>query len=226
MNALMSIIAAEDASLPVEDEDRKLLLLDYIRQTGFKRILNQIVSAQVTQGFKTLSVLSYYPGEGRTFLVSALAVGYARYLDTRVLILDTINQTRQRSLYLEPLLGRYQSDTYRKLRNREPGSVELLSTKSIEQGVSESSDFQLGSYLNEIKDQYDIILLDTCPLGSVTTENLDPIILAQYTDTSIFLTSPRSLNRDCLSQVEEELEHYGVNLLGTVYNSGNSKGAR
>src|SRR5690242_2502539 len=85
--------------------DFKNALLDYVRYTEFKRLLNQIINAQKRDGFKTLAVLSEHPQEGKTFFVSTLALGFATLLGKRVLIVDTISQTRNRSLYLDRIFG-------------------------------------------------------------------------------------------------------------------------
>src|SRR5262249_44057334 len=81
-------------------QDAREVLSDYIRDPRFKRLFDQVASAQARGCLKSLAVLSGYPGEGKTFLVSVLALGYATFLRRRVLILDTISQTRNESFYL------------------------------------------------------------------------------------------------------------------------------
>src|SRR6185295_2490579 len=76
-------------------------LLDYVRFTEVKRLIHQVHSVQKKKGAKTIAILSLRPGEGKTFLVSALALGYAMLLKKKVLIVDATTQTLNGYLFVD-----------------------------------------------------------------------------------------------------------------------------
>jgi len=192
------------------------VLNDYIRHTDFKRILNRIVTVQAERELRGISVISQHEGEGKSFFVSALALAYTRYLYSRVLIVETIRQTKSRSLYLECLFGEPLADS-------EPGYIDLVSTESFNDGDFDMADFQIGAYLKKAQQSYDLVLLDTCSLDNRDRDNLDPMIVSSYVDGAILLTSPKSRDSMKIKGTCKQLEEFGVHLLGTVFNPGAGK---
>ena len=195
-------------------------LTSYIRHTEFKRLFNQILTAQEQGGFRSLAVLSEFPGEGRSFFVSGLALAYARYLPSRVLIVDSVNQTVGKCLYLESVLGVHEPELVGGRSLAEPGRIDLVSTRTNGSGSYDSSDFQIGRYVEAMRDRYDVIIVDTCSLNSVGQHYIDPVIIAHQVDATILVTSLRSYERPILQRIKQKLKRYGIVPLGTVFNSG------
>jgi Mrp family chromosome partitioning ATPase len=188
---------------------------EYLAYTECKRLLNQIVVNQQKQGFKTVAVLSNMAREGKSFFVLSLALGYATLLGKRVLVVDVVNQTSDRSLFRETILGEERTE-----QGVACGLVELLSTRNKDGRSAEATDFQIGPYVDSIKDLFDLVLYDTCALDSATKENIDPVIIARSADVSILVTSPRSIGGDLISRTKERLERWDIKLLGMVFNDG------
>ena len=215
-------------TLPVPKSKRgESPFLDYIRYSEFKRLLGQLSALVDRDGIKTMAILSEYPQEGKTFFVSAMALGYASLLNKRVLIVNTVVQVQNQSLYIKkiyedqleyaPFLGGR--------KTRASRMIELISPE-MDGGDSDSADtadFQIGNYINTLKDNYDLILLDTCALTASNKKNIDPIVIARQADASILLTSDRSLNRESLSGVKNVLSQWHVRLAGTIHNTGPKK---
>ena len=195
-------------------------LNDFIKHTEVKRLINQILSAQAKSGFRSLAVLSEYPGEGKTFFVAALALAYARLLPSRVLVVNTVVQPRSRGLFLESILGMHAPVSRQTRGLVEPGRVDLITTHGDDFGPFDSSDFHVASYIEGLASRYDVVLVDTCAMSAAEKENIDPIIVAKHADTSVLVTSPRSLDRSSLNRVKRKLRRYGIRPLGTVYNTG------
>jgi hypothetical protein len=63
---------------------------DYIRNNDFKRLLGKILSTVEKEKALSLAVLSAEPGDGKTFMIAAMALGYAVLLQKRVLIVNTV----------------------------------------------------------------------------------------------------------------------------------------
>jgi len=230
-----------------ENNKIREILLDYIRHPEFKRLLNQVMMAQKEKGFSSVTILSEFPQEGRTFFISALALGYATYLDKKVLIMDTISQTKDESFYFGHILGK-ESDlifSYDNDSDAKGGVVDLIATKNLcrrvrlehegesldvirqdsllpysEEELYENVDFRIREFINTLKQTYDLILLDTCPLSRASKFQLDPMILAKQAEASILLTSQQSVSRQRLSVIKNELELSRVEILGTIYNEG------
>jgi Mrp family chromosome partitioning ATPase len=210
---------------------------EYIRHPSFKRLLNAISTAQERDRLKSLAVLSYFPGEGKTFFVSVLALGYASFLRKRVLIMDTVSQTRNESFYMGTVLGAPEDDP---MTTGPSGTIDLVTTRNLHGTVPtaaelhalgpdervddrigyDTADFQIGPFLTGLSPSYDLILLDTCALTEVTKDHLDPIILAQQTDGSLLVTSDASMDRAVVQRVASDLSRAGVKIAGTVFNSG------
>ncbi|MCB0321827.1 MAG: hypothetical protein KDD60_12955, partial [Bdellovibrionales bacterium] len=104
-------------------------LKSYISQPDFKLILNNLVRVQSQAKFRSLAVVGEGDPSERGFFVCALALGYTCYLQSRVLIVETIEQPSQRSLFLECILGEHSPEgTFRK--GIEPGHIDLLTTEN------------------------------------------------------------------------------------------------
>ncbi|MCB0352887.1 MAG: hypothetical protein KDD64_05155 [Bdellovibrionales bacterium] len=190
----------------------------YIRKPGFKRLFNQIVTEQANTGFESLCVISQFSGEGKSFLVSALALAYTKFLQSRVLIVETIQQTTARSLYLESVLGEHLPELSALHGGSEPGYIDLLTTSGSEEGTFDTADFHIGEYIANVKSRYDVVLVDTCALGDSDENNLDPFIVARHSDRALLLFSPISAGLVEIQESKKELERCGVSLLGAVYN--------
>lgn len=221
------------------------ILFDYIRDPEFKRLLNQIVVAQERKKFKSIAVLSQLPEEGKTFMISVLALGYATYLRKRVLIMDTVSQTQNESFYVGRVLDREQ-DKKGHGKNAYGGIIDLITTVNLQQrtalpfGASkhptlrivdppalyeetrgyDSTDFQVGPFMDTMAPNYDLVLLDTCSLTANDKTKLDPVILARQSHAALLITSERSLYRESLLRVRDDCSRYNINLLGSIHNPG------
>jgi Mrp family chromosome partitioning ATPase len=216
--------------------DARGVLFDYIKHPDFKRLLNQIVSQQAEQGFRTLSVLSKFPGEGRTFFTAVLALGYSLYLGRKVIIIDTVNSTRSDSFFFGRILS---DDRVEKAMISGPGVIDLMTMRALTRQIrllqrsnsndlnllSENeildpatADFKVGQVLALLRTKYDLVLIDTFAFESSSKENIDPLIIAKQTDTSLVVTSQKSLERSAILSLKSELKSASINLLATVHN--------
>lgn len=233
----------EDVVKP-EDGTRKVFY-DYISQPHFKRFLHNLACIQEERGFKSLAVLSAKRGEGKTFLVSVLALAYAQFLKKRVLILDTISQTRDESFYYRGNVLGAPTEHNVDPKRLPPGVIDLITTRNLsrqvqvykrhglrlpytgdrsgdygEEANGEATDFHIGRFVETHTAEYDLILLDTCSLEVSNGGTIDPLVLARQANAAILVTSPLSLDRTMVEPLKRELKKCRVNLLGTVYNQG------
>jgi Mrp family chromosome partitioning ATPase len=213
---------------------------DYIRLPACKRLVNRILRAQNEKGVKSLAVLSQFPGEGKTVLISVLAVGYMTLLEKKVLILDLVSQTRDESFYFRKVLER---PAVPENETRRTGRIDLITSEGLSKAALppdalgnidihpqlrsetpvhpyDAADFQIGPFIKSIRGFYDLILIDTCSLTSASKDNFDPIILAQHVDSTIVVGSPQSMDRDTLASLTRQLKRYQIEPLGIVVDQG------
>lgn len=181
----------------------------YIRHADFKRLLNALVRARARAPFKSISILSEFPGEGRSFITAVLALGFSRFLGMKTLILDTHGSS-------QALFERLITETHH-ARSRAP---ELCSREQLQSSSHKTTgDFRLSSFLNDLYGRHDIIVIDSAPLSLAQTAEFDPVIVATQSHTALLVTSPRSLDREVCSRVRDELLQSEISLIGTIYNA-------
>jgi len=200
-------------------------LLQYTQYSEFKRILDRIATQLAQSQQKSVAVISELPGEGKTFFVSALALGYSTLLNKRVLIINTIDFAKSRALDLETL---YKAPVRAIPSIAQPDRpqpnwriIDIISPHTDEYPDSgESADFQIAQYIAAARGSYDLILADTCALSTTNRKNVDPVIIARHADTSILITSPSSKNKQTIQRTRARVDQWGIKVMGTVYNPG------
>ncbi len=179
-----------------------------------------------TRKLKIIAIHSQFRGEGKTFVTAMLAESAWRFAERRVLIIDAVSSNRGQSSFKYPVPLTTQKpkiDVILAKNIRADGH--LSSTMPSEQESNEShhvtaSDFDIGEYLGAVRDTYDLILIDCCPLTSITSEDLHPAIISWHSDACIVVTAPRSLRQGDLVSLKALLKHHNLVPLGVVFNAG------
>ncbi|MGI6524181.1 MAG: hypothetical protein ACOX2O_02665 [Bdellovibrionota bacterium] len=207
----------------VDDENKGIIesLNSFIKRTEIKRLINQILTAQASRNFRSLAILSEYPKEGKTFFTAALALAYARFLPGRVLVVNTVPQSKSGNTLLKSIIGIHLPVRLNKYELGESCRIDLITARSdLMDRRAISPDFQISSYIDKFADSYDIVFVDTCAMSDLNDDLVDPVIVAQHVDASILITSPKSLDRSSVRRVTGKLHRYGIRPLGAVYNAG------
>jgi Mrp family chromosome partitioning ATPase len=195
----------------------------YIRSSDFKRLLSQTSSLVDANQVKTLAILSSYPQEGRTFFVSALALGYAVLLKKRVLIVNTALRVRKDSLNIEKIYFEELQHAPSVRDGQYIRAIDLMSPKMSTNDVSQADtvDFQIGRYISVYKQNYDLILIDNCAITVHDEKTIDPIVIAGQADASLLVTSDKSLQRGPLVEMKDLLTKWRVRVIGAIHNENN-----
>ncbi|ETI69182.1 CpsD/CapB family tyrosine-protein kinase [Neobacillus vireti] len=188
----------------------------------FRTIRTNIQFSAIDEEIRTIMVTSSGPGEGKSTTAANLAVTFAQ-LGKKVLLVDadlrkptvhytfgenngfgfTTVLTKQRTLE-KTVIETDEQDLYILTSGPiPPNPAELLSSKSMEQ------------FMEEVKAQFDYIILDTPPLLAVA----DPQILANQCDGSIFVVFSERTEIEQAKKAKELLEHAQSKLLGVVLNN-------
>lgn len=174
---------------------------------------------------KVMNVVSTLPSEGKTTLLCDLALSFAM-LDKKVLVIDCdlrkprihqkFNLSRKNGVsdvlltHGKVSLGSaIQSyvDSKTNLRvdvlaagSRIANSAELISKKSFK------------AMLEELKKHYDLILLDCCPISSMT----DGVLISKMSDGTIYVIESDRIEYKVVKGCIDELKNNDVTILGAV----------
>ncbi len=195
--------------------------LDRRSEEAYKVFRSNIEFLQVDRKYKTLTLTSCIPDEGKSTTAYYLGLSIAQN-GARVLVVDAdlrkpsylkelaADNTKGLSNYI---LGRATLEeilTKTAVRNlicincgvKPPNPVELLSSKKFREFVA------------IVSEQFDTVIFDTPPLGSV----IDAAVIASRTDATILVIQPKKVDYKLAQGVKDQLEKANVNILGVVLN--------
>jgi polysaccharide biosynthesis transport protein len=192
---------------------------------AFRNLRTSLIWSDGGEALKTLVVTSAAPGEGKTLTAANLAVTLA-YDGLRVLLVDCdIRRPRVHGLFHLP---------------RAPGLMELLTASTAPGGPrlpairdtsvvglsvlpcgalpSNAANLLSGTrmkvLLQELREQYDIIVLDTPPVLATA----DAGIVASLTDGVLLVVRAGATDKGAAQRACQQLANVGARVIGTVLN--------
>lgn len=225
---VLSVIPRTRAELDAED---LLKLMSSRRQAAenFRSLRANLKFLSRRHPIRCLLVTSATSKEGKSFVATNLAIAYA-YTGHKVILVDA--DFRRPSLHktfrLEKMVGlaevlRGEISVTEALQ---PGPIKnlwLLPAGKSSPTPDESLDSpELERVLMNLKEQADIVLIDTPPLLPVA----DTTLIAPYTDGVLFVIASGQPSRKALMKVKEQLEMAEARLIGTVMNLVTPKNLR
>ncbi|MBN2190906.1 MAG: CpsD/CapB family tyrosine-protein kinase [Candidatus Aureabacteria bacterium] len=197
-------------------EDNGKILEDY------RALLTQILSIQEESGkvLKTIALTSSREGEGKSITALNMSIILAKNYKKKTLIMDCNIRNPGINTLLGINIKKGLSDI---LREDIPFSVEILETgidklSMIPAGEIYSNPAQvfaserMKSLLEEIKKQFDIIILDT----PAVIPYADPRILAPLVDGVLLVIQSGRVRREVVQRTESILQEVGANILGCL----------
>jgi capsular exopolysaccharide synthesis family protein len=189
---------------------------------SFRQVRTQMQFSRQGEAFKTLLISSPTPGDGKTTVVANLAVTFAQSGKKTLLVNTDLRRPSVESKFSVPM---------------EPGLSDYLQGKATLPAATHSSGVEhlwivpcgslpsnpaeiLGSqkmkdFLELAKKQYDVLLIDSSPVLSVT----DASIVSTYVDGTLFVVSARRTRLEELQQATETVEAVGGKILGVIVNN-------
>ncbi len=192
-------------------------LLAHVLKPAFKRLLGQIVAAQTQANSKSLAVISCFPQEGRSLVCSMVALGLAELLNARVLVLDGSKASLGEDANVA---ANFVAAIPKGPGVKSAGYVDYLKLDAVGNGKFETTDFQVGRYLESMKKRYDMLLLDVAAIEEQLPCGMDPLVIAAQADAALLVLSPRALKKNHLQELRGKLGSAQVRVLGCVYNEG------
>ncbi len=202
--------------------DKSLLFTNSDIGSGFPesfRVLRNIFTSSVKENEKIIMATSSVPGEGKTTIVTNLALALADQ-GKRIILVDA--DIRHPSI--APLLGidpesiEYETvtDLY-KIASLEKFKIHLLSPIAGEESEEGPGYFNSGNIkkmFEELKNEYDYILVDTPPCGLIS----DAMFIAQYADAAIFVVYQDAVRISRVKSTLDNLMSTDIRILGCVLN--------
>ena len=200
--------------------DKSLLFTNSELSDAFKeavRVMRNVFVSSLKENEKIVMATSSVPGEGKTTVITNLAISLAD-LNKKILLVD--GDIRHPSVL--PLLGidpqeltfRTVSDEYG-IAYVEKYKIHVLIPASCEK--EETGYFNSGSIkrvLSSLRDKFDYILVDTPPCGLIS----DAMFIAQAADAAIYVIHQDAVRVSRIKSGLDNLMTTDINIIGTVLN--------
>jgi capsular exopolysaccharide synthesis family protein len=199
------------------------------RAEAFRQLRTNLQFLDVDTQHKVVVVTSSMPSEGKTTTLANLAIALA-YAGSRVLVVEADLRRPKladllgvdRSVGLTSILaGRVRAE--QAVQHWSGGVFDVLASGPLPPNPSELLGSQhMASLLAELRERYDVVLLDTPPLLPVT----DAAAVAPSTDGAILVCRFKKTRGAQVAQAVTALEAVSVPVLGTVFTMVPSAGPR
>ena len=192
----------------------------------YRAIRTNIEYSNVDQNTKTILVTSSDKNEGKTTTVSNLAVSFAN-LNKKVLLIDCDlrNASIHKMFRLNNIYGL--TDILAKdravdkcIQETELKNLYVLTAGAIPPNPAEilSSD-KMKNLIENLKNVYDYIFIDTPPIGLVT----DAGALSSFIDGVVLVVKSESIEKKYLEETKKKLDAVDARILGAILNSYKSE---
>lgn len=187
----------------------------------YRQIRAALRFTSISHELQTIVITSSLPGEGKTVTALNLALTMAEGTE-RVLLIDADLRRPRIATYLglEPTLGLTTvlvgglslSSAVQKFGDTR---LEVLSAGDIPPNPSELLDSsRMKEVLAEASAAYDVVILDTAPVLSVS----DSSLIAQEVDSTVIVVDATQLRQAQLEQTLETLDAAGAHISGLILN--------
>ncbi|WP_417216878.1 polysaccharide biosynthesis tyrosine autokinase [Arthrobacter sp.] len=187
----------------------------------YRQLRASLRFTSVSHELSTIAITSSIPGEGKSVTALNLALTMAEGAE-RILLIDADLRRPRVAHYLglEPAVGLTTvivgglalTDAVQRFSNTR---LDVLTSGDIPPNPSELLDSQaMQRLLNQAKESYDVVILDTAPVLSVS----DAAIVAQRVDSTVVVIDSTRIRFAQLEQTTDLLEAAGVHISGLVLN--------
>ena len=194
---------------------------------SYRNIRTNIEFSNIDKDLKTILFTSSQQNEGKTTIVSNLAVTFAN-LDKKVIIVDC--DLRNPSVHKKFKIGNIYGVTDVLLEKKSFNScvketdvknLDIITAGEIPFNPSEIlSSKKMKEFINNLKEVYDYVFIDTPPIGIVT----DAGILSTYSDGVAMVVGSGEVSIELAKVSVERLNKINANLIGVILNKFNIEG--
>lgn len=194
----------------------------------FRTLRTNIQFMDTSKKMKTLLLTSTFPGEGKSWVSSNLAVTFAQAGKKVILIDADMRKGRQYTIFgvsPRPGLSNYlseidierpeETDISMYLQKTEVENLLLMPAGNVPPNPSELLvSPQMTKLLEDLKQVCDLIVIDGTPCELVT----DSVILSRVADATVIVTAHKETKKDNLARVIKNIQNVGGKLVGVVIN--------
>ncbi len=196
----------------------------------FRTLRTNIQFMNTSKKLKVLQVTSTFPGEGKSWVASNLAVTFAQAGKKVILIDADMRKGRQYAIFgvsPRPGLSNYLSgvtdnenekekaDLADYIQETEVQNLYLIAAGNVPPNPSELLvSAQMVGLLEDLKELCDIVIVDGTPCELVT----DSIILARLVDSTVVVTAHKATKKEALERALKNIQNVGGKIAGVVIN--------
>lgn len=189
---------------------------------NIKILRTSLQFSSVDKPIKTLMITSSMQGEGKSFISSNLAVSFAA-LGKKVLLIDC--DMRRGSIHkkfgisnlegLSNFLVDEVSGYNRYIQETKIENIYVMTSGIVPPNPSELlSSNRFASFINEVSEQYDIVIFDTPPVTVVP----DACVIASKVDKTVIVAMANKVPVSDIQKTKKKLEEANANIAGVVFN--------
>lgn len=194
--------------------------LDFRSKEAYKILRTNIEFSG--NNIKVIALTSCTPGEGKSNTSFELAQSFAEN-GKRVLLIDadlrkSVMKQRYRRGKVRYGLSNYlvgRANFSDALCNTNMKNLDMIFSGPVPPNPSELlNNERFDSLIKEAKNQYDLVIIDTPPLGSV----IDAAVISKQCDGTIMVIESGAISRRFAKKVKDQLEMTDCKILGVVLN--------
>lgn len=208
-------------------------LLDYSNKNNtltevFRGIRTNIEYANIDTDKKVIMVTSSKMGEGKSTIITNLAISFAQLEQKKILLVDC--DLRRPNLHKIFNISNSNGLTDILLRNKDMdecikkvNGIELITSGDTPKNPSEIlASKRMKNFVEKIKNNYDYIFIDTPPIVVVT----DAEVLSSICDGAVLVIGYNEVDKSKVELSKSKLEHLKVPILGAIINKVPQKGEK
>ncbi len=208
-----------------EDRHKNLVTLHHSKNPiaeAFRTIRTNIQFSSIDNPLRSIMVTSTGPSEGKSTIISNLAVIMAQS-DKKVLLVDAdMRKPITHQIFRLPnrigltnlLIGDEEQETV--IEKNDVPNLSILTSGPIPPNPAELlNSNKMAQLVESLETQYDIVLFDAPPVLAVT----DAQILSGFVDGVILVINAGKTNREMALKAKHQLDHVKANVIGTVLNN-------
>ncbi|MGG1636873.1 CpsD/CapB family tyrosine-protein kinase [Paenibacillus sp. FSL K6-3182] len=191
---------------------------------GYRMLRTNIEFSTINQKLQIIMVTSSKPSEGKSTTCANMAVAFAQ-ANKKVLLIDAdlrkpsqhhIFGKSNRSGLTTALLNQLKLEDIIQFTNTD--NLSIIQAGPTPPNPSELlSSEQMAELLKTARERYDVVIIDTPPIMSVT----DAQIVATQSDGVVLVIDSGKVKKDVALKAKASLEHVKANLIGVVLNKIN-----
>lgn len=191
---------------------------------GYRMLRTNIEFSTINDKMQIIMVTSSKPGEGKSTTCANMAVTFAQ-ANKRVLLVDAdLRKPAQHHIFAisnhkgltTALL--HQKELQDVIQHTNTENLYVVAAGPTPPNPSELlSSTQMGALLETMRERYDVIIIDTPSIMSVT----DAQIVATQSDGVVLVIDSGKVKKELALKAKASLEHVQANLIGVVLNNIN-----